>query len=311
MQVTILGTGSATPTLWRNPSAQALLVGGDYYLIDCGEGTQLQMMKYKLKPSKLKGIFITHLHGDHYLGLLGLLTSLSLAKRSTPLLLWGPPGLDEIITLQLKYSGSILTYPLHFEEVDDSCSYLLYENSDLSVYTIPLIHRVHCTGYLFREKGPSRKINKSSLPEGLTIEQIKNLKSGNHVCDAEGNILYACEDFTHEAPPLSYAYCSDTIFNEQIVPIVAGVTMLYHEATFLHELHEWASRTFHSTAKQAAQIAQAAGVNTLLIGHFSSRYKDATPLLLEAQSTFANTLLAEEGKTFEIGQFISLSEVAP
>jgi ribonuclease Z len=300
-QVTILGTGSATPTLWRNPSAQVLHADGEYYLIDCGEGTQTQMLKYKIRPGRLQGIFITHLHGDHYFGLIGLLTSLSLGRRTAPLRIWGPPGLADIITLQLKYSGSILSFMVDFQAVDPNTSYQLFENDYFTVHTIPLTHRVHCSGYLFREKNHPRKLIKELLPPDLSTEHLKRLKEGYDVLDSSGQVSFAASQLTKPAAkPLSFAYCSDTIFDERIVPQLKNVNLLYHEATFLHTMLDWANKTYHTTALQAAQIAQMAGVGQLIIGHFSSRYKDATPLLDEARSVFLNTLLATEGETYAV-----------
>lgn len=298
-QLTILGSGSATPTLQRNPTAQILQVESDYYLIDCGEGTQTQILRYKLRPGRLKYIFISHLHGDHYLGLIGLLMSLSLGKRTDDLYLFAPAALAEIITLQLKHSDTRLSYPLHFQAIEPDSHYQLFENEQLSVATIPLQHRVPCSGFLFKEKPRKRKIIKEILPAEMSIEQIKQLKDGEDVLTENGQLLYANELYTQPAPPVhTYAYCSDTNYNPSIVPIIRHANLLYHEATFSHSLKDWAAKTFHSTAQQAAEIAHQAQVGQLIIGHFSSRFKDVAPLLQEAQSVFPNTLLAEEGKTY-------------
>jgi ribonuclease Z len=298
-QVTILGSGSATPTLVRNPTAQVLCHENDYFLIDCGEGTQLQLLRYKLRPGRLRGIFISHLHGDHYFGLIGLLTSLSLGQRQDELKLFGPPGLLEILSLQLKYSDARLTYPLDFHEIGSPEPALIFENHHLQVRTVPLRHRIHCTGFVFEEKPRKRSLIRERLPAELTHDQIRALKDGLDV--QFGDRTYANAELTTDPPaPRSYAFCSDTIFHEALADYVRGVDLLYHEATFGNELLSRAEKTFHSTARQAAQLAQLAEAKALLIGHFSSRYRDVTPLLREAQAVFPNTRLAEEGETFDV-----------
>ncbi|MFN8356535.1 MAG: ribonuclease Z [Spirosomataceae bacterium] len=300
-QLTILGAGSASPTLYRNQTAQILQVEGEYYLIDCGEGTQLQLLRHKLRPSKLKYIFISHLHGDHYFGLIGLLTSLALSKRTDELFLFGPSGLAEIITIQLKYSETKLSFPLHFREIEPEKHYLLLENEHVTIETIPLKHRIPCSGFLFKEQPRQRKLIKELLPTDLTVSQLKSLKNGDDLWDTNGELLYKNEALTKPAgKPKSYAFCSDTAFNEAIVPQIYQVDLLYHEATFASDMTDWAQRTLHSTATQAALIAQKAQVGQLMIGHFSSRYRDVSSLLTEAKSVFLNTLLAEEGITYPI-----------
>lgn len=298
-QVTILGSGSATPTLARNPTAQVLCYENDYFLIDCGEGTQLQLLRYKIRPGRLRGIFISHLHGDHYFGLIGLLTSLSLAQRQEELKLFGPPGLLDILSIQLKYSDTRLTYPLDFQEIDASRPAALFENQHLTVRTVPLRHRIHCTGFVFEEKPRKRSLLRNRLPPDLTYEQIRDLKDGYDV--TVGDVHFTNAELTTDPPALrSYAYCSDTVYHEELAEHVRQVDLLYHEATFGEELRERAAKTFHSTACQAAQLAQRAGARALLIGHFSSRYRDVTPLLREAQAVFPNTRLATEGETFDV-----------
>lgn len=300
-QLTILGSGSATPTLWRNPTAQILHADGDNYLIDCGEGTQLQLLKYKLRPGRLKYIFISHLHGDHYFGLIGLLTSLSLSKRTDDLWLFGPAGLDEIITLQLKHSDTRLSYFIHFQSIVYDKAYTFFENDCLSVEAIPLKHRIQCSGFLFREKPRKRKIIKELLPDNLTHEQMRLLKDGYDVTGDSGQVLFQNTDLTTPSPePLSYAYCSDTIYQESIIEQIKHVDLLYHEATFPHSMLERATKTYHTTAWQAAQVAQKAVVGQLIIGHFSSRFKDVTLFLEEAQAVFPRTNLAVEGTTYSV-----------
>jgi ribonuclease Z len=299
--LTILGTGSATPVLTRNPTAHYLQIEQDGYLIDCGEGTQNQLLRYKLRPTRLKYIFITHLHGDHYFGLIGLISTLNMYRRTDDLWIFGPKGLAEIITIQLKYSDAWLNFKLHFIETDTKKSYQLFENEQITVTTIPLIHRVECCGFLFREKPQKHKIVKETMPPDLTIEQIKALKDGKNVFNEDGSVKYHYQDYTiPSVKSKSYAFCSDTLYNEKIIEIIENVDFLYHEATFLHDLELRAFQTNHTTAKQAGQIARKANVGKLLIGHFSSRYKDLCPLLEEVRTEFANSELAEEGMSYEI-----------
>lgn len=299
--LTILGTGSATPVLNRNPTAHYLQIEQDGYLIDCGEGTQNQLLRYKLRPTRLKYIFITHLHGDHYFGLIGLISTLNMHRRTDDLWIFGPKGLAEIITIQLKYSDAWLNFKLHFIETDTKKSYQLFENEHITITTIPLIHRVECCGFLFREKPHKYKIVKETMPSDLTIEQIKILKDGKNVLNDNGTVKYNYQDYTiPSSKRKSYAFCSDTLYHEPIIDIIKNVDFLYHEATFLNDLELRAFQTNHTTAKQAGQIAQKANVGKLLIGHFSSRYKDLYPLLEEVRTEFANSELAEEGISYEI-----------
>jgi len=299
-QLTILGTGSATPVLTRSPTAHHLQIEQDGYLIDCGEGTQNQLLRYKIRSTKLKYIFITHLHGDHYFGLIGLISTLNMHRRTEDLWIFGPKGLAEIITVQLKYSDAWLNFKLHFVETDTEKSYQLFENEQVSITTIPLVHRVPCCGFLFKEKAHKHKIVKATMPKDLTIQQIKMLKNGEDILDENGELKYKNSDYTLPSQKCkSYAFCSDTLYHEPIVDIIKGVDILYHEATFLHELQPRALQTNHTTALQAGLIAKQAQVSKLIIGHFSSRYKELLPLLDEAKSVFPNTILAEDGMCME------------
>ena len=299
--VTILGAGSATPTLNRHPSSQLISYESENFLIDCGEGTQFRLLEYKIRPGKLKGIFISHLHGDHYFGLIGLLSSLNLGGRTEDLLLFGPQGLDEILTLQFKYSQTPLQFRIIYVPTNTTQSTLLYEHSCFNVYTIPLNHRIPCAGFLFQEKLHKRKLIKEKITEDIPFDYLRQLKNEEDIYDEGGNLQYSVADYTLPAPPSrSYAYCSDTCYDESIIPIIRGVSLLYHEATFQDDLAHQAAARFHSTAREAATIAHKANVGQLLIGHFSSRYKKVDSFLNEAQSVFPNSHIAEEGTTFNI-----------
>lgn len=299
--LTILGSSGAMPAIGRFPSSQYLTIQNRHFLIDCGEGAQMQLAKFQISLHKIDHIFISHLHGDHYLGLMPLLFSMHLNKRTDDLHLHSQPGLDEIITLQLKYSKSVLNYKIVFHLFDPSKIQTLFEDDALTIETIPLIHKLDCAGFLFREKAKPRRINKAKLIEGLKLQQIASLKTGADILDEHGNILYKNEDFTlSPRPSLSYAYCSDTAWNESMINQISKVDLLYHEATFIHEDLEKAVETKHSTAGQAAQIAKQANAQKLIIGHFSARYKNLNLLLDEAKNIFENTELALEGATFTL-----------
>lgn len=299
IRVTILGSNSATPAHRRNHTSQLVNVEGKYYLIDCGEGTQLQLKRYKLRAQRINNIFISHLHGDHYLGLMGLLSSMHLMGRTKSLNLYGPKGLAEIITLQLKYSETVFNYPLNFKEVNAEISEVIHEDELVRVHTIPLNHRIPCSGFLIEEKVKNRRIIRDALPEDFSIRNIIRLKKGEDIYSDDGELLFKNEDMT--LPPrksYQYAYCSDTKYDESIIPIIKGVDMLYHESTFLEEHMDRASTTFHSTAMEAATIALKAEVGKLLLGHFSARYKDLEPIEQEARTIFPESYLAIEGEEF-------------
>lgn len=261
----------------------------------------MRLMQYKIKHQRICTIYISHLHGDHYFGLPGLLSTMHLQGRTAPLQLFGPPGLSDILTLQFKYSATHLSFPLIFNELDTTSFKNIYEDDLLTVHTIPMDHRVPCCGFIFREKPKPRPLLKEKLPGFLTPKQLILLKWGEDIKDDEGNILVRNEAVTSQPKPSrSYAYCSDSRYKPDLQAYVQGVDLLYHEATFLDELHERAAYTFHSTARQAAQLAAASGVRRLILGHFSARYKDLLPLLLEAQAVFPDTALALEGTVFTL-----------
>lgn len=299
--ITILGSSGALPAYGRFPSAQLVEIENRFFLVDCGEGAQMQLMRFQANLHRINHILISHLHGDHYLGLMGLIFTMHLLRRTNDLHLYSPRGLDEIITAHLKHSRSVPSFKILFHQLERDLPQTVYEDDSLSVETIPLTHKIPCTGFLFREKIKPRRVDKARLPQGLRIQQIANLKKGHDVVDTEGAILYRNEDLT--LPPRrsrSYAYCSDTAYDETIIEQIRGVDILYHEATFGLDEHLKAVETQHSTAAQAATMAVKAGVERLLIGHFSARYKDLVPLVEEARKIFPPVELAIEGSTFSI-----------
>ena len=302
LKLTILGCHSATPRVNAHPTAQFLEIKNHNFLIDCGEGTQVQLRKYSIKFSKIKHIFISHLHGDHFFGLVGLISTFRLLNRETELHIYAPKGLKEIITLQLKLSNSWTNYPLHFHELTSSKNELIFEDSKVEVHTIPLNHRIYTNGFLFKEKLGERKLNISAInkyPEIQTCD-YQNLKIGRDYTLLNGNIIKNEVLTLAPSKPKSYAFCSDTAYFPEILPIIKKVNCLYHETTFLKDKEDLAKTTKHSTAEQAGSIAKQAHVEQLMIGHFSSRYKNKDIFLQEAKAIFPNTILAEEGKTFEI-----------
>ncbi len=261
----------------------------------------MQLLRYKVKQQRIANIFISHLHGDHYFGLFGLLSTMHLQNRSHDLNLFGPPGLAEILSIQFKYSHTYLSFRINFHELDTTVYKKIFEDNAITVHTLPMQHRIACWGFLFREKPKLRHLIKDKLPAFLTPPQLIRLKFGEDILDETGNILVANAEVTSEpSRSRSYAFCSDTRYQENLIPYVKNVDLLYHEATFLEELCDRAVHTCHSTARQAATLALKAEVKRLLIGHFSVRYKDLNPLLLEAKAVFDNVQLATEGKTVGI-----------
>jgi ribonuclease Z len=300
-EVTILGSSSATPVYNRNPTAQLLNCNEKFYLIDCGEGTQQQLMKFGFKASKIDFIFISHLHGDHYFGLVGLLSSLHLNGRIKPIQIFAPAALLEILTIQFKYSETLIRYPLEFVPIEAGASSLIFENADLTVETIVLNHRIPCTGFKFVQKKRLRKLIIDKLEaDGVDMQYYPLLKRGVDLSLPDGRVLLNADYTADSERPRTYCYCSDTMFDERYFATITGCDTLYHESTFLHEMIDRANQTHHTTALQAAQIAKITGASKLLIGHFSSRYKTLQPLLDEAKTVFDNTELATEGATFTI-----------
>ncbi len=300
-RLTILGSSGALPAIGRFPTSQYLTIQNRHFLIDCGEGAQIQMTRFLVPTTKIDHIFISHLHGDHYLGLMPFLFSLHLHKRQNDLHLYSPKGLDEIITLQLKYSKSSLNYKIVFHPFDPGKIATLFEDEVITVETIPLTHKLECAGFLFREKQKPRRIDKERLKEGIKLQHLVQLKNGEDIVDESGNILYRNVDYTlPPRPSHSYAYCSDTAWNEQMIEQISGVSLLYHESTFMESDKEKAQETKHSTAAQAATIASRANVTKLLLGHFSARYKNLEMILEEALPIFKNSALAIEGASFTL-----------
>jgi ribonuclease Z len=300
-EVTILGSSSATPIFNRNPTAQILNINEKLYLVDCAEGTQQQMLRFDIKASRIDYIFISHLHGDHYLGLVGLLSSMHLNGRKKTLKVFCPPPLKEIVDLQLKYSETTLNYPVEFIFTDATSRGVILENQDIFVETIPLNHRIPCTGFLFRQKKRLRKLIKEKIEElEIPIPYYTSIKKGNDYEASDGTIYKNSALTIEPQEPKSYAYVSDTLYNEKYLPQINAVTLLYHEATFLNDMLDRANQTHHTTALQAGEVAVKVNAGKLIIGHFSARYKTLNELLDEAQSIFPNTELAVEGKTFII-----------
>lgn len=297
-ELTILGSNSALPAFNRFPSAQILNFDENLFLIDCGEGTQIKLSEFKIKRSRVNHIFISHLHGDHILGLPGLLNSYSLNGRTEPLYIYSPAGLEEIINTIFLHTEARTNYEIHFNILDPKQLYKVLELEGLTVYCFPLQHRITTVGYLFKEKRTEYKIKPESIQQfRLSIDQIKQVKKGKNITVDENEINY--EELTYPPLPLrSFAYCSDTIYDESIIPYIQSCSLLYHEATYLDDMRIQARERMHSTTKEAAMIAKLANAGKLVIGHYSSRYKNLQPMVIEARAVFSETELAEEGRRF-------------
>ena len=304
-ELTILGNTSPFPSKDRLPTSQILNINERLYLIDCGEGTQIRMNELGIKRMKIDHIFISHLHGDHYFGLFGLLGSYRMARRTTPLHIHCPTGLQELIELEAKISlaGPFL-FPLHFHETTAKKSKKILDNADIEVFTIPLKHgEIPTTGFLFKEKEQPRKMIKSKIAEyNIPFQAIPAIKNGGFFKTPEGKVIKNKELTFAPPAPRSYAFCSDTAYHLPIIPIIKNVDLLYHEATFNQEDGIDASKKGHSNTIEAATIAKKAKAKKLILGHFSSRYTDLEALAEEAKTVFKNTEVAEEKKTFVIGE---------
>lgn len=315
-KVTILGSSAALPMAGRHHSAHALNVHEQFYLIDCGEGTQTRLSECGINPMKINAVFITHLHGDHLYGLFPLVATLGLMGRKTPLKVFAPEPLGELMECMDRLLGEHTAFPVEYHPVDTREHAMVYENSVMEVWTIPLRHRVPAAGYLFREKTPARNVRKEMIGRyGLGVAQIVAAKRGEDITLDNGNPSHADAEYSDVLPgavipnsrltylpyqPRSYAYCTDTLYSGKVASLVAGVDLLYHEATFAAADKALAKDTGHTTTEQAAKVAVMAGVGRLLIGHFSGRYKDEQQLVHEARALFPTTDAAEEGRTYTI-----------
>lgn len=300
MKVTILGCYAATPRTLTNPTSQVLQIKNHLFLIDCGEGTQVELRRNKIKFSKIRHIFISHLHGDHFFGLVGLIATFRLLNRENELHVYGPKGIKQAITLQLKLSNSWTNYPLFFHELDQKTPQLLYEDDKVSVETIPLKHRIYANGFLFKEKLGERKLNINAVQKyDIDVLFYRNIKAGKDVKLEDGRIIPNRELTFDPDPPQSYAFCSDTSYKPDNIPQLKGVTVLYHESTFLDRNAELAEPTGHSTARQAGIMAREAEAQHLILGHYSTRYPDLTLFANEAKTEFPKVHTADDGKVFE------------
>lgn len=301
MKLTILGCYSATPRISAHTTSQVLESRGHTFLIDCGEGTQMELRKHKVKFNQIKHIFISHLHGDHCFGLIGLISTFRLLNREAELHIYGPKGIKDLIMLQLKLSKSWIDFKLVFHELTSLDSELIFEDDKIAIHTIPLDHRVYTNGFLFKEKAFDRKLLIDKAEEKhIDVAYYRKLKQGADVLNTKGELISNADVTIEGVPSKSYAFCSDTAYREDIVPIINNADVLYHESTFLEAHASLCAKTKHSTAKQAAEIAKKANVGTLILGHYSSRYNTLDDFKTEAQTVFNRVELAEDGKIFQI-----------
>lgn len=300
-EITVLGTSSASPTKHRYPSAQFVRLEGDYFLLDCGEGAQLQMVRLGLRMHRLRYILITHLHGDHFFGLPGLITSMGLFGRKEPLTIAGPANLEPILTAILESGETTLPYTLDFIVCNPQKDEIILKSENWEIESVPLKHRIDCTGYIIRETGPELKLNAEACKKlNIPVDAYDAIKLGADYRLPDGKLIANHTLTFPGSKNKSYAYISDTIYDENVASYVSGVDLLYHEATFLHDLLDRAQETMHSTAKQAAQIANMAAVKKLILGHFSARYHGTEEHLEEARLVFKNAEIAEEGVTYQV-----------
>ncbi|MBA7562294.1 Ribonuclease Z [subsurface metagenome] len=299
--LTILGNSSAIPTSTRYTSAHVLNVHERFFLIDCGEGTQMQLRKHKIKLGKINHIFISHLHGDHTFGLFGLLSSYGILNRKADLHIYASPDLERIINDNVLAFNIFLPYKLAFHDLDCSRSERIYEDENIWVETIPLKHRIATCGFLFREKPKLKNIRKEAIEKyRIPVKEIIRIKEGADFKTSAGQIISNMELTLDPPKPRSFAYCADTCYHKGIITKINNVDLLYHEATYTHDLADRAKETYHSTSYEAALLASEAKVGKLVLGHFSPRYKNLDILLNEARKVFKNTFIGEEGLTFSI-----------
>lgn len=297
LAVTILGNNSALPAYDRHPTAQLVTLDDQLFLVDCGEGTQVQLSRYKVRWGRINYIFISHLHGDHYFGLPGFLNSMGLLHRENDLHLFAPAELEPILDLQFKAASTILPYKLYFHPLTEEG--VLVKTDKFKVTCFPTKHRIPCWGFRFEQVKAPRRVNpEKAVRHGVPAAFYDRLKWGENYTNQSGNLILNDLVTDPAAKPKSYAYCADTIYDEELIPRIQGVDMLYHETTYLRELNDRAAARFHSTTEQAANIAKSAGVGRLLIGHFSSKYENLDQFQEEAREVFPATDLAIEGVTF-------------
>jgi ribonuclease Z len=301
MKLTILGCHAATPRTFSNPTAQVLEIKGHFFLIDCAEGTQVQLRKSKTKFTQINHIFISHLHGDHFFGLIGLISTFTLLNRTKDIHIYGPKGIKAIIDLQMQLTSSWTNFTIHFHELESKKSELIYEDSKVIVKTIPLKHRIYANGFHFEEKQGERKLDVNAvLNYKIDVSYYQKIKNGSDITLDDGTVI-PNKKITLDPPPVkSYAFCSDTSYSELIIPIIENTTCLYHEATFLEAEADLAKKTMHSTAREAATIALKSKVHQLILGHYSTRYDSTENFKKEAETIFQNVHLAADGKVFEI-----------
>ena len=301
MKLTILGCYAATPRTFTNPTSQLLEIKNRLFLIDCGEGTQVQLRKDIILVSKINHVFISHLHGDHFFGLIGLISTFTLLSRVTDLHIYGPKGIKEICLLQLRLSNSWTNYGLFFHELESNESEVIFEDEKVLVKTIPLKHRIYTNGFLFQEKVGERKLNLDAV-QNYEIDSCyyQNIKNGKDIILDDGRVIENEKLTFDPLPAKNYAFCSDTVYNESVLPIIANADVLYHESTFLQSEEHLAERTLHSTAQDAARIAFKANVKQLILGHYSTRYDTIELFKEEALQVFPNVLLADDGVSFEL-----------
>ncbi len=299
--VTILGSGAALPTFSRNPTSQYIECNNRHILIDCGEGTQMQMRKFGVKFQRISHILISHLHGDHFFGLVGLLSTMHLLGRDQGITIYGPIGLEQIIKSQLEIAGSKLDFSLNFIALDGKTPSLLFEDKLIEIHTFALKHRIPTNGFLIKEKQKEFSLLADVFyAEGLSLTFIPKFKNGEDVIDENG-ITHHFDDYTTPPPPTkSYAFCSDTAYLEKVIPFIQNADLLYHEATFTEEYRSRAKATFHSTAIDAAKIAKAANVKKLILGHLSARFENGNEHTKEAKTIFENVEVVEDGNVYEV-----------
>lgn len=301
MELTILGCYSATPRPKTHPTSQVLSIKNHLFLIDCGEGTQVQLRRCKVKFSRIKHIFISHLHGDHYFGLIGLISTFMLLGREAELNIYGPKGIKEVMMLQLKLGKAWFNYPLNFHELESKESEIIFEDDNVIVQTVPLKHRIYTNGFVFKEKLGERKVNIDAVKSNnIDMSYCQKIKQGSDVENDDGVLISNKEITFDPEKPKSYAFCSDTQYYPECIPTIKNVTALYHESSFLEEHEHLCAKTRHSTARQAALIAKEANVDRLILGHYSTRYPIIEKFKTEAKQVFDNVELAEDGKKFII-----------